>query len=84
MTAEPFLLDAINNPHPAMRRRALEYRTRANITAELFSLTANLDLLVAQFGILVAWRSYLEAMCDATGCTPDDINAWLDREPAPL
>lgn len=25
------------------------------------------------------WRGYLAAMCDATGETPEAIEAWLDR-----
>lgn len=25
------------------------------------------------------WQGYWDAMCDATGCTHDEIAAWLDR-----
>lgn len=36
-------------------------------------------MLAAAIARREAWRSYLAAMCDATGETPEAIEAWMDR-----
>jgi malonyl CoA-acyl carrier protein transacylase len=66
MADEPFVLDRVENPHPRMLAAALELRRRAH--------------LVGMAGAAAdRWRGYLDAMCDATGETPEAIEAWLDR-----
>ena len=62
----PFTLDDIDNPHPAMLHAALRIRARARNRP-----WDSIDV--------AEWRGYLKGMCDATGCTSDDINDWLDR-----
>ena len=83
MTDADFTLDRVENPHPRMRQRALELRTRARITTEHIrhASPASLSQMLA---VLVQWHAYREAMCDATGCTPTEIDAWLDRELEPV
>lgn len=61
-----FSLDLTTNPHPVMRERALGLRRLARMAPR--------EPLV-----YLRWQGYLEAMCDATGEKPQDINAWLDR-----
>src|SRR5262245_13204369 len=79
MTDQPFALDHVDNPHPRMRQRALELRTRAKLVTRNIKTASTLDL-AAQLSVLVEWQTYREAMCDATGCTPAQIEAWLDRD----
>lgn len=60
-----FSLDRAENPHPDMLTRALVLRRTAKATPD---------------GIMGAfWLGYRDAMCDATGETPDAIEAWMDR-----
>jgi len=74
-----FTLDRVDNPHPRMRRRALELRTRARLTGAHVA-QASPHALAQMLAVLVQWHSYREAMCDATGCTAAEIDAWLDRD----
>jgi hypothetical protein len=62
--SDPFVLELAENPHPAMMLRALAIRASARAAP---------DHVTAMF-----WSGYLDAMCDATGETPDAINQWLD------
>jgi hypothetical protein len=69
MTAhEPFLLDDAGNPHPVMLRRALVLRRAARAAA------AQHEASIVAF----VWMGYRDAMTDATGCKPEDLEAWLD------
>jgi hypothetical protein len=55
--------------------RALELRRRAQAApADYPSSTA------AVLAVRLQWQTYRECMCDATGCTAADIEAWLDRD----
>lgn len=60
-----FVLDADDNPHPVMLAKALHYRRTAKHTPDSI------------MGAL--WLGYREAMCDATGESPDAIEAWMDH-----
>lgn len=62
---DPFVLDRTENPHPRMREHALMLRRSARVSG---------DSIVG-----ATWLGYLDAMCDATGESAADINAWLDR-----
>ena len=61
-----FALDRVDNPHPRMLATALRLRAEARQWHTS--------------GPGARWQGYLEAMCDATGCTPAAMNAWLDRQ----
>lgn len=63
-----FVLDLESNPHPRMLRGGLEARQRAR------------DQVTTAAAAI--WYGYLSAMCDATGCEPEEIGAWLDRHEA--
>lgn len=64
--SEPaFVLERAENPHPRMLAEALDLRDKARKTGDSF--------------YRVEWRGYLEAMCAATGETPEAIEAWMDR-----
>lgn len=66
-----FVLDEVDNPHPRMLERALNLRRIAR--------SAPSEPLV-----FLPWQGYLDCMCDATGETPEAINAWLDsHDPLP-
>lgn len=65
MGSEPFVLDRAENPHPRMLREALYYRSIQHDSTSAAAL----------------WYGYLIAMCGATGCTPAELNAWLDSHP---
>lgn len=69
--AEPFVLDRDSNPHPKMLEGALEARIQAKF---------------AKFKIdhpdTAYWQGYLQAMADATGCTPIELQAWMDAHEA--
>lgn len=60
---EPFVLDLAENPHPRM----LEGARDALYAAHESDLTD------------AFWQGYLAAMADATGCEPDDLEAWVRR-----
>jgi hypothetical protein len=68
---EPFVLDRVENPHPRMLAGALEARAAALATrgwpGEGSAHTRGV------------WLGYLRAMADATGCDPDELEAWMDR-----
>lgn len=67
-----FVLDTVENPHPKMLARALKLRERLKVP---HSPADN-----------HTWHGYLMAMSDATGETPEAIEAWMDRcdtSPAP-
>lgn len=69
MSSEPFILDLASNPHPRMLAGALDARRRARGAG-----TWDKDRAY--------WLGYLAAMADATGCTEDDLEAWMDRHEA--
>ena len=69
MTVEPFVLDLDSNPHPRMLAGALAARRGIKESAT-WSYKRGY------------WAGYLNAMCDATGCDPDDLEAWMDRHEA--
>jgi len=73
-----FVLDKVENPHPRMRSSALEYRRRAQTVRKAIHVGAKPT--AAMVALLMQWDTYLEAMCDATGCTPAEIEEWLDRD----
>lgn len=58
-----FVLDAESNPHPKMLAGAVSARRRA-VTGETWAEAY--------------WQGYLAAMADATGCTDDELEAWMD------
>jgi hypothetical protein len=60
-----FALDRVTNPHPVMLRHALQLRRAARVSHD--------PILGA------TWLGYRDAMCDATGERPEDIEAWMDR-----
>lgn len=60
-----FALDRVENPHPVMLTRALQFRRAAHAAD---------DPIAVGF-----WLGYRDAMCDATGCTSLEIEAWMDR-----
>jgi hypothetical protein len=62
---ETFVLDRVDNPHPKMLDAAIEARRRAR------ALGGTRDTFY--------WVGYLQAMADATGCSPMDLNRWIDR-----
>lgn len=69
MTADaPFVLDLDTNPHPKMLAGAIEAHDHA-----------------AHFGFdpwdpaTIYWRGYLSAMVDATGCSAEELTAWVRR-----
>ena len=64
MSADEFVLDLAENPHPRMLAGAVGARRAA---AEQGG------------GAARYWSGYLAAMCDATGESPEDIEAWMDR-----
>lgn len=59
---EPFVLDLASNPHPRMLHAAIRYRRAAKEGEPERTY----------------WLGYLAAMADATGCTEDDLEAWMD------
>ena len=68
MSADEFVLDRTENPHPRMLAGALRARDeaiRGGRTAHFF------------------WRGYLAAMADATGEAAEDIERWMDRNAPP-
>lgn len=58
-----FVLDRTENPHPRMLGEALLARSIKFDSSEA----------------LAYWHGYLAAMCGATGCPPDEIEAWMDH-----
>lgn len=66
MTPEPFILDLESNPHPKMLEAAIRYRRLAHATPG--------EPVIYRY-----WQGYLEAMCDATGLPPEQIDAWVAR-----
>lgn len=61
---KPFVLDRDSNPHPRMLAGALKARAASRVLSG---------------GTIEAfWRGYLEAMADATGCTAEELEAWMD------
>jgi len=69
----PFVLDRVENPHPRMLAAALQLRAAAAGTYDGRPTTE------ARTAVRAEWRGYLRAMADATGCSPADLEAWLDR-----
>jgi uncharacterized PurR-regulated membrane protein YhhQ (DUF165 family) len=63
---ELFVLDDVASPHPKMLAKALDKRRLARITDTNHAASA-------------AFLNYMEAMCDATGCTFEEMSKWLDR-----
>lgn len=63
--AAEFVLDAVDNPHPKMLAGALSARGNRERWPN--------DQLVAAY-----WEGYLTAMADATGCAPEELQAWMD------
>ena len=71
MSDTPFVLDAAENPHPRMLVGALAARDAARREPAY------------EGGPHAAyWRGYLRAMADATGCTPAELEAWMDAHEA--
>lgn len=68
MTDEPFVLERTENPHPKMLAGALKARDDAA------SVEFDEHAPATSY-----WRGYLTAMADATGCEPDELEAWMDR-----
>ena len=64
-----FVLDRVENPHPRMLNEALALRADARRN------TVGPPVF--------RWDGYLQAMCAATGETPADIEAWMDRNAVP-
>ena len=60
-----FVLDKTENPHPKMLAGAIHARRTARA--------------LGGDRTLHYWAGYLQAMCDATGETPEALNAWIDR-----
>lgn len=67
---DEFVLDKTENPHPTMLGGAL--RTRARARNRPWDPDSAAE-----------WRGYLQGMVDATGCAPDEIEAWMDRNDLP-
>lgn len=63
---EEFVLDLESNPHPKMRDAAVRHRRLAR-------LAPGEPLLGLRY------LTYLEAMADATGCSLEDLDAWVAR-----
>ena len=63
---ETFVLDRTENPHPRMLAAAV--KAKAATLADPSSSAA-----------FAYWQGYRDAMCDATGETPEAIEAWMDR-----
>lgn len=64
-----FSLDLAENPHPRMLAGALAARRVAQRSRRPSDEHRY-------------WNGYRQAMCDATGETPEAIDAWLDRHEA--
>lgn len=69
-----FVLDRTENPHPRMLAGALACRDLYRQAQAGDPLDTG-RLMVT----LARWRGYLAAMSDATGETPEAIEAWMDR-----
>lgn len=63
---EVFVLELAENPHPAMLDLALRARRLAKLSPG--------EPVLYRY-----WQGVLDAMCAATGESPEDMNAWLDR-----
>ena len=63
MKPEEFVLDLPSNPHPRMLAGALAARRHARSAPKMAAF----------------WAGYLCAMADATGCEPEELEAWLDH-----
>ncbi len=68
MSDEHFVLDLASNPHPRMLAGGIAARRHGGGRHTPY--------------FKGFWDGYLAAMADATGCDPDDLNAWLDRHEA--
>jgi hypothetical protein len=68
---EVFSLDRTENPHPRMLVEALRRRRAAQRTRGWPG--------IASASVRAEWHGYLSAMCDATGESPEAIEAWMDR-----
>ena len=77
MNENPFLLDLDSNPHPRMLKAALMIRANARTAEQRVGERKSYDV-----DWRIGWRFYLRAMADATGCTEDDLEAWMDRHEA--
>lgn len=71
MNLDPFVLDHESNPHPRMLDGAL--RAKRNAMAE----SSDPRSLAGAY-----WRGYRDAMIRATGCTREDIEAWVSTHEA--
>jgi hypothetical protein len=60
-----FVLDLAGNPHPVMLEQALIARQNAD---------------QGRPADKCYWYGFLDAMCAATGETPDAVRAWMDRQ----
>lgn len=60
-----FALDKESNPHPRMLAVALKARR----SARFFGTPSD----------KAYWKGYRQAMADATGCDPKDIEEWMDH-----
>lgn len=75
--SDPFVLDLDSNPHPRMLERALITRANARVAEERLGPLKEYDV-----DWRIAWRYYLRAMADATGCEEAEFDAWLDQHEA--
>lgn len=64
----PFVLDLVENPHPRMLAEALAVRAAAETAKGSTGRRRR-----------AFWNGYLAAMAAATGRTPADLKAWMDR-----
>lgn len=70
---EPFVLDLDSNPHQRMLDAAIRHRRLAH------QPTSHPDSMLG-----IIWLTYLDAMCDATGLPPEQIDAWVvHHDPLP-
>jgi hypothetical protein len=69
--SDTFSLERTENPHPRMLTEALKRRDAARRTRGWPGM--------ASASTRAEWAGYLAAMCDATGESPEAIEAWMDR-----
>lgn len=73
--AEPFILDLESNPHDKMLDGAIRARRLAHLAP-------------SEPQVYRYWQGYLDAMCDATGLNPEEVEAWVahhdDFDPAAI
>lgn len=69
-----FVLDRAENPHPKLLEYALLARANARAATELHG-----PLRDHEVDWRTAFRFYMKAMADATGCPEEELEAWLDH-----